>query len=163
MKRNLVAASAAMALMLQWGGTVVAKPMTVRSASTPAAPTRVHAAERNQQAIADLGEAERMTQHVVGRLPFGVEMPEPAMALYRAAQAHERHGSREQARFLYQQVHLMSPTTWCGQQAMRQLQAMDNGFGVEESEDPPVPMPTLTPRGPSVPVAPTTGALSRQF
>lgn len=162
MKRTIVAASAALSLMLQWNGMASAKPEATAPVSPPMPPVREHVAERLQPSLGDLGEAERMTPHVVGRLPFGLEMPEPAMALYRAAQSHERDGRREQARFLYQQVHLMSPTSWCGQQAMRQLQDLEGGgTGIEESEEPP--MPNFGPRSPSTPVLPTNGALSRSF
>ncbi|MBX9681933.1 MAG: hypothetical protein K2X38_24515 [Gemmataceae bacterium] len=161
MKRKAVAASAALSLMLQWNGMAGAKPGATAPVSPPTPPVREHVAERQQPSLGDLGEAERTMPHVVGRLPFGLEMPEPAMALYRAAQTHERDGRREQARFLFQQVHLMSPTSWCGQQAMRQLQDMEGGFGAEESEEPP--MPSFGPRGPSAPVLPTNGALSRSF
>jgi hypothetical protein len=163
MKRNLVAATAALALTIQWAGFAIAKPVPTTPVPAPTAPQCGHASDRVQPPLADLGEAERMTPHVVGRLPFGLEMPEPVMALYRAAQSHERDGRREQARYLYQQVHLMSPTSWCGQQAMRQLQGLDNGFGVEESEEPPMPQSNAGPRGPSAPVIPMHGAMSRSF
>jgi len=161
MKRTLAAAVAA--LSLGWNGLAAAKPELGAAPCPQIPPVRTTTPERSQLPLGDFGEAERVTMHVVGKLPFGVDMPEPALALYRAAQTHQEEGRVDQARVLYQQIHLMSPTTWFGQQAMRQLQTLESGFATEDSEEPPVPMQTLSPRGPSSPVRPQTDLAPRDF
>lgn len=159
MQKKLAAAAAALSVVVGWSGTASAKPLAVVPPAHPAAPARVGEG-RPAAAESDRSEAARTIVRVSARLPFGAETSDPAMDLYREAQGCQNDGRRDEARRLYQQVHLLSPASWLGQQAMRNLQNLESDR-FEESEEPPTP--SSLPAPPSAPVRPLTGQAPSGF